>query len=168
MSNDKDAISYVRGKINSAKFLIKTIFMRNRTLERVMRSIINHQKNFFYNNSGILDPLVYAVIADDLEVNESTISRVVKSKYADTHLGVFCLKEFFCTNAGKDKNFEAVSRHNVMSQIKTMIDNEDARSPISDQDIVNILKERGISVSRRVIAKYRDEMMIPNSRHRSK
>jgi RNA polymerase sigma-54 factor len=166
VSSDKEAISYVRGKINSAKFLIKTIFMRHRTLERVMRSILHHQRAYFYDCSGVLNPLTYSVIADDLGVNESTISRVVKSKYADTHLGVFCLKEFFCTNAGKDRSYESVSKHSVIQQVKVMIDNEDKNAPISDQDIVDILRERGISVSRRVIAKYRDEMMIPNSRHR--
>lgn len=168
MGHDKNAVSYVRNKINSAKFLIKSIFLRNRTLERVMRSIINHQRNFFYNNSGTLEPLTYSVIAADLGVNESTISRVVKSKYADTHYGIFCLKDFFCSTAGKDKNYEAVSRQNVQQQIEKLISDEDSSNPLSDQEIVDILKERGVSVSRRVIAKYRDELKIPNSRLRRK
>jgi RNA polymerase sigma-54 factor len=168
MSADKNAINYVRSKINSAKFLIKTVFMRNRTLERVMRSIINNQRDLFYNVDGVLEPLTYAVIAAELEVNESTISRVVKNKYADTHLGVFCLKDFFCASAGKDRSSESVSRNTVQQQVKSMIDNEDGSAPLSDQDIVHILSERGIKVSRRVIAKYREEMMIPNSRLRKK
>lgn len=168
MSHDKEAISYVRNKINSAKFLIKSVFMRNRTLERVMRSIINHQRNFFYNRSGVLEPLTYSVIAGDLGVNESTISRVVKNKYADTNYGIFCMKDFFCSTAGKDKNYDAVSRQNVQQQIQRLIEEEDSSAPVSDQDIVDILKERGISVSRRVIAKYRDELKIPNSRLRRK
>jgi RNA polymerase sigma-54 factor len=142
--------------------------MRNRTLERVMRAIINNQRGFFYDNSGTLDPLTYAVVAAELGVNESTISRVVKRKYADTQYGVYCLKDFFVSNAGKDRSYESISRQNVQQQIKKMIENEDTSAPISDQDIVDILKERGISVSRRVIAKYRDEMMIPNSRQRKK
>jgi len=108
------------------------------------------------------------VVAAELGVNESTISRVVKRKYADTQFGVYCLKDFFVANAGKDRGFESISRQNVQQQIKKMIENEDTSAPISDQDIVDILKERGISVSRRVIAKYRDEMMIPNSRQRRK
>lgn len=167
-SKDKETVKYIRSKVNSAKFLIKSIFMRNRTLERVMRSIIHHQRNFFYNNSGLLDPLTYSVIANDLNVNESTISRVVKQKYADTPFGIMCLKEFFCSAAGKDKNYESVSRQNVQIQIDDMINNEDKKNPLSDQEIVDILKERGISVSRRVIAKYREEMKIPNSRLRRK
>jgi RNA polymerase sigma-54 factor len=167
-SKDKETVKYIRSKINSAKFLIKSIFMRNRTLERVMRSIIHHQRNFFYNNSGLLDPLTYSVIANDLNVNESTISRVVKQKYADTPFGIMCLKDFFCSAAGKDKNYESVSRQNVQIQIEEMINNEDKYNPLSDQELVDILKERGISVSRRVIAKYREEMKIPNSRLRRK
>ena len=142
--------------------------MRNRTLERVMKSIINYQKNFFFNNTGILEPLTYSVIANDLNVNESTISRVVKHKYADTPFGIMCLKDFFCSAAGKDKNYESVSRQNVQSQIHDLIEKEDKRNPLSDQDLVDILKERGISVSRRVIAKYREELKIPNSRLRRK
>jgi len=168
MGHDKDAVNYVRTKINSAKFVIKSMFMRNRTLERVMRAIIKNQRNFFYNNTGVLDPLTYAVIALEVGVNESTISRVVKRKYADTHYGVYCLKDFFVANAGKEKGFESVSRQNVQHQIKKMIEEEDTSAPISDQDIVDRLKERDISVSRRVIAKYRDEMQIPNSRERKR
>ncbi len=164
--NDKETVKYIRSKVNSAKFLIKSIFMRNRTLERVMKSIISHQKNFFFNDSGMLDPLTYSVIANDLSVNESTISRVVKQKYADTPFGIMCLKDFFCSAAGKDKNYESVSRQNVQIQIEELVVKEDKNNPLSDQEIVAILKERGISVSRRVIAKYREEMKIPNSRLR--
>jgi len=166
MAKDKNAINYVRGKINRANFLIKTIFMRHKTLKTVMRSILDHQHAYFYENSGILEPLTYAMIAGEMGVNESTISRVVKTKYADTHLGVFCLKEFFATTAAKDKTSEIVSRQSVQQQIKIMITNEDKSAPISDQDIVDVLNERGINVSRRVITKYREAMGIGNSRQR--
>ena len=168
MGKDKDALNYVRSKINSAKFLIKSMYMRNRTLERVTRSIIQHQRQFFYNETGILEPLTYSTIAAELQVNESTISRVVRSKYADTPFGVMCLKDFFTSTAGKDKNYDAVSRQLVERNIREMIEEEDKRKPISDQDIANILKERGISVSRRVIAKYREGLGILNSRLRRK
>ncbi len=168
MGKDRDALNYVRSKINSAKFLIKSMYMRNRTLERVMRSIIQHQRQFFYNETGILEPLTYSTIAAELQVNESTISRVVRSKYADTPFGVMCLKDFFTSTAGKDKNYDAVSRQLVERNIREMIEEEDKRRPISDQDIANILKEKGISVSRRVIAKYREGLGILNSRLRRK
>ena len=142
--------------------------MRNRTVERVTSAIIEHQSQFFYNETGYLEPLTYSVIASDLQVNESTISRVVRTKYADTPFGIMCLKDFFTSSAGKDKNYEAVSRQLVERNIREMIDNEDNNSPISDQDITRILKERGISVSRRVIAKYREGLGILNSRLRKK
>ena len=165
---DKNALKYVRNKINSAKFLIKSIYMRNKTLEKVTRAIIKHQKEYFYENKGVLKPLTYSAIAEELSVNESTISRVVKVKYADTPFGIKCLKEFFTSRAGKDRNYSPVSRQNVQQQIKKMIDNEDKSNPLSDQKIANILKERGISVSRRVIAKYRENLRILNSRLRRK
>jgi len=165
---DREAVNYVRGKINSAKFIIRSIFMRNKTLEKVMRSIIKHQKNFFYHHSGILEPLNYATIANDIGVNESTISRVVKNKYADSRFGIICLKDFFCSNAAKDKNYDAVSKKSVHQQIQELIDKEDKNRPLSDQDVVDIFKERGISLSRRVITKYREALKIPNSRFRKK
>jgi len=168
LQNDKNALEYVRGKINSAKFLIKSIYMRNKTLERVTRCIIDHQKPLFYGNTGILEPLTYSVLAAELNVNESTISRVVRVKYADTPFGIMCLKDFFTSKAGKDRNYVPVSRQNVQVQIKKLIEAEAAENPLSDQDIVDILKERGVSVSRRVIAKYREAMNILNSRLRKK
>ncbi|MCD4796387.1 MAG: RNA polymerase factor sigma-54 [Candidatus Cloacimonetes bacterium] len=160
---DKVAVEYVRDKINSAKFLIKSIYLRGRTLERVTQAIINNQMGFFYEDTGFLDPLTYSTIAEELQVNESTISRVVKSKYADTPFGIMCLKDFFTSKAGKDIHYNSVSRHNIEIQIKKMIDAEDIRNPLSDQDIANKLKEDGINVSRRVIAKYRKSKGILNS-----
>jgi RNA polymerase sigma-54 factor len=164
----KQEVDYVRGKINSAKFIIKSIYMRNRTLKRVVQSIIKHQYEFFYENSHSLKPLVYSVLADELQVNESTISRVVRTKYADTPFGIMCLKDFFTSKAGKDENYDAVSRHSVEYKIKTFIDNEDKNKPISDQEIAEILLQEGINVSRRVVAKYRQAMGILNSRLRRK
>ncbi len=160
---DKVAVEYVRNKINSAKFLIKSIYLRGRTLERVTQSIINNQTGFFYEDSGFLNPLTYSTIAEELQVNESTISRVVRSKYADTPFGIMCLKDFFTSKAGKDINYNSVSRHNIEIQIKKMIDAEDIHNPLSDQDIANKLKEDGVDVSRRVIAKYRKFKGILNS-----
>ncbi len=168
MPKDKETMGFVRNKINSAKFLIKSMYMRNRTLVRVSKAIIAHQPGFFYDNTGVLEPLNYASIAADLGLNESTICRVVQKKYADTPFGVMCLKEFFSTTAGKDKNYESVSRQQVQVYIQQFIDDEDARHPLSDQELVVILKERGVSVSRRVVAKYRESMGILNSRLRKR
>jgi RNA polymerase sigma-54 factor len=163
MKGDREAVDYVRNKINSAKFLIKSIYLRGRTLERVVKAIIRNQSDFFYKEGGVLKPLTYSVIADELQVNESTISRVVRNKYADTPFGILRLKDFFTSRAGKDDNFNSVSRHNVETLITRMIDNEDPSEPLSDQEIADRLKEDGIHVSRRVVAKYRKAKGILNS-----
>lgn len=165
-SVDKDTVHFVRDKINSAKFLIKSMFMRVRTLERVMTSIIKHQYDFFYNRSGVLAPLNYSSIAEDIGVSESTISRVVKDKYADTPFGVYPLKKFFTSTAGLDDNFVSISRQEVKTYIVKYIDAEDKSKPLTDQEIVQILKDDGLNVSRRIVAKYRDELDILNSRLR--
>jgi RNA polymerase sigma-54 factor len=140
--------------------------MRMRTLEKVSLSIIKHQKDFFYSGTGILKPLTYSVIAQDVGVNESTISRVVSHKYAETPYGIFALKDFFTSTAGLDKNFESISRQHVKSQIILMVECEDKSEPLSDQELMDKLKEQGITVSRRIVAKYRQELGILNSRLR--
>jgi len=163
---DRETLQFVRDRINSAKFLIKSIFMRMRTLERVSLSIIKHQADFFYNGMGVLQPLTYAVIAQDIGVSESTISRVVKHKYAETPYGIFALKDFFSSTAGMDDNYETISRQHVKSHIIRMIELEDKHHPLSDQDLVENLKALGMNISRRIIAKYRFELGILNSRLR--
>lgn len=167
-SFDKETMHYVREKINAAKFLIKSIFMRMRTLERVALSIVKYQHEFFYSGSGIMQPLTYSVIAQDLGVSESTISRVVKHKYAETPYGIYALKDFFTSTAGRDDQYENVSRQRVKSNIIRMIEQEDPGNPLSDQDLVQMLKADGLNISRRIVAKYRDELGILNSRLRKK
>lgn len=163
---DKETVHYVRDKINSAKFLIKSMYMRVRTLERLMNSIIKHQYDFFYNQTGVLLPLNYSSIAEDIGVSESTISRVVKDKYADTPYGIYPLKKFFTSTAGIDSNYESVSRQKVKTYIIKYVDAEDKLKPLTDQEIVQLLKDDGLNVSRRIVAKYRDELNILNSRLR--
>lgn len=167
-SYDRETVLFVRDKINSAKFLIKSMYMRLRTLERVCKSIIEHQRDFFYGGTGELAPLTYSVIAEDLQVSESTISRVVKNKYADTPYGIIGLKSFFSSTAGKDDNYDTVSRQKVKTYLQKYIDQEDKESPLSDIDLVKMLKRDGLNISRRVVAKYRDEMGLLNSRLRRK
>ncbi len=163
---DKETIQFVRERINSAKFLIKSIYMRTRTLERVALSIIKHQPDFFHKGNGVMHPLTYAVIAQDLSVSESTISRVVKHKYAETPYGIFALKDFFSSTAGRDDNYETISRQRVKSHLIHMIEQEDKKAPLSDQHLVELLKKEGMNISRRIIAKYRFELGILNSRLR--
>ncbi|HRX76277.1 MAG: RNA polymerase factor sigma-54 [Candidatus Cloacimonetes bacterium] len=165
---DRETTSYVRERINSAKFLIKSIYMRMRTLEQVSLSIIKHQYDFFYNGSGLMQPLTYSVIAQDLGKSESTISRVVKHKYAETPYGIFAFKDFFTSTAGRDDNYENISRQKVKSCIIRLVENESKHKPLSDQELVDRLKGEGLNISRRIIAKYRDELGILNSRLRRK
>ncbi|MDY0318565.1 MAG: RNA polymerase sigma-54 factor, partial [Candidatus Cloacimonadaceae bacterium] len=165
---DKETTSYVRERINSAKFLIKSIHMRMRTLEQVSRSIIKHQKDFFYNGSGVMQPLTYSVIAQDIGKSESTISRVVKHKYAETPYGIYAFKDFFTSTAGRDDNYESISRQQVKGCIIRLLETENKRKPLSDQALVELLKAKGMNISRRIIAKYRDELGILNSRLRRK
>lgn len=165
---DKETTSYVRERINSAKFLIKSIYMRMRTLEQVSLSIIKHQKDFFYNGSGVMQPLTYSVIAQDIGKSESTISRVVKHKYAETPYGIYAFKDFFTSTAGRDDNYESISRQQVKGCIIRLLETENKRKPLSDQALVELLKAEGMNISRRIIAKYRDELGILNSRLRRK
>ena len=163
VKDKKESLAYVRDKVNSARFLIKSIYLRGRTLERVTEAIIRNQMDFFYTENGTLNPLTYSVIADELQVNESTISRVVRRKFADTPFGIMCLKEFFTSKAGKDNNFESVSRQNVEKRIFKLIEKEDKAHPLSDSEIAEIILKDGITVSRRVVAKYRNANGILNS-----
>lgn len=163
---DKETLQFVRDRINSAKFLIKSIYMRTKTLERVALSIIKHQPDFFYTGTGVMHPLTYAAIAQDLSVSESTISRVVKHKYAETPYGIFALKDFFSSTAGRDDNYENISRQRVKSNLIHLIEQEDKKHPFSDQNLVEQLKDAGLNISRRIVAKYRFELGILNSRLR--
>jgi RNA polymerase sigma-54 factor len=106
------------------------------------------------------------VIAQDLSVSESTISRVVKHKFAETPYGIYALKDFFSSTAGMDDNYETISRQRVKSYIIHMLDMEEKMHPFSDQDIVEHLKSEGLNISRRIVAKYRFELGILNSRLR--
>jgi RNA polymerase sigma-54 factor len=168
VKDKKESLAYVRDKVNSARFLIKSIYMRGRTLERVTEAIIRNQIDFFYNENGVLNPLTYSVIAEELQVNESTISRVVRSKYADTPFGILCLKDFFTSKAGKNRDFEAVSRQNVEKQIFSLIEQEDKSNPLSDSEISDLMGKNGTTVSRRLVAKYRNANGILNSHLRKK
>lgn len=165
---DRETMQYVREKINSAKFLIKSIYMRMRTLERVSLSIIKHQYDFFYLGTGQMQPLTYAVIARDLGVNESTISRVVKHKYAETPYGIYAFKDFFTSTAGFDDDYQSISRQKVKSHLIRLIETENKKKPYSDQELVELLKDEGLNISRRIITKYRDELGILNSHLRRK
>ncbi|MCR3956479.1 MAG: RNA polymerase factor sigma-54 [Gudongella sp.] len=161
---DVETTEFLQEKLNSAMWLIKSIEQRRQTLYKVVESILKYQKEFLIHGEKRLVPLTLKDVAEDIEMHESTISRATSGKYVQTPRGVFELKYFFTTGlSGKSGEVSATS---VKSIIKGIVDGEDQKKPLSDQVISNILKERGMEVSRRTVAKYRDELKIPSSSRR--
>ncbi|HZH94014.1 MAG TPA: RNA polymerase factor sigma-54 [Tissierellaceae bacterium] len=161
---DVETTEFLQDKLNSAMWLIKSIEQRRQTLYKVVQSILKYQKEFLVHGEKRLVPLTLKDVAEDIEMHESTISRATSGKYVQTPKGVFELKYFFTTGlSGKSGEVSATS---VKSIIKGIIDREDQKKPLSDQVISNLLEERGMEVSRRTVAKYRDELKIPSSSRR--
>ncbi|MDD5711653.1 MAG: RNA polymerase factor sigma-54 [Smithellaceae bacterium] len=157
---------YIKEKVQSATWLIKSIQQRQRTIFRVSESIVRHQRDFFDRGISHLRPLVLRDIADDVEMHESTISRVVTNKYMQTPRGIFELKYFFSSSIQKTSG-DAIASKSVKDKIKNIIASEDAKNPLSDQEIVERLETAGISIARRTVAKYREMMdILPSSRRR--
>ncbi len=166
-SADAGARGYVRERLNSARWLIRSIEQRQRTILKVTNAIIDQQRDFFEHGIAHLKPLVLADIAAQIEMHESTVSRVTSNKYVHTPRGIFELKFFFNaairTSQGDDLGAEAV-RH----RIKALIDSEPPKRPLSDQKLVNLLREDGIEIARRTVAKYRESMGLLSSSRRKR
>jgi RNA polymerase sigma-54 factor len=160
-----EARTFLRQKMDAAKWFIQSIHQRRQTMYLVMWSIIEHQKEWFERGHGFLRPLVYKDIADDIGMDISTISRVVNGKYAQTEWGVFELRHFFSEGIVTDTGDEIANKE-IMAMIREMIDKEHHRKPLSDQAITDVLQERGYVIARRTVAKYREAMDIPVSRLR--
>ncbi|QSX07283.1 RNA polymerase factor sigma-54 [Sedimentibacter sp. zth1] len=161
--NDKEANKFLTDKLNSSLWLIRSIEQRRLTLYKVVKSILEFQKDFFEFGIEALRPLVLKDVAEDISVHESTVSRATNGKYVQTPRGIFELKYFFSSSVKDDNGGDGVSSLSVKSQIKELIDNENTSKPLSDQKIADILENKGINISRRTVAKYRDEMRIPAS-----
>lgn len=159
--------SYITQKLNSALKIIKSIQQRRNTIYKVVKAIIDYQIEFFEKGTMHLKPLTLKEIADDIGVHESTVSRAVNGKYMECPRGIFELKYFF--QSGVSSAFgDGVSSESIKSIIKDLIDNEDSKKPLSDQVISDELNKIGVKVSRRTIAKYRDELNIPSSSKRKR
>lgn len=157
---------YIREKMQSATWLIKSIQQRHRTIYKVTESILKLQRDFFDQGIDYLKPLVLRDIADDVEMHESTISRVVTNKYMHTPRGIFELKYFFSSRIQKTSG-DAIASKSVKEEIKKIVGSEDPKKPYSDSDIVNLLKKSGISIARRTVAKYREMMgVLPSSKRK--
>ena len=155
----KDERDYIRERMRSGKFLIDSIEQRQRTIERITREIINAQKDFFENGVSHLKPLTMTQIADVVGVHETTVSRAIANKYIRTPHGVFEFKYFF-TPGYQAQSGEAVSNTSVKEMIADLISLEDKAAPLSDQELVAKLQSKGITIARRTVAKYREELGI--------
>ena len=158
---------YIKERVQSATWLIKSIQQRQKTIYRVTESIVRFQRDFFDLGINSMKPLILREIADDVEMHESTISRVVTNKYMHTPRGLFELKYFFGSGIRKPGS-DDVSSKSVQDDIRKIIGKEDPRKPFSDQVIVARLGDSGISIARRTVAKYREMMGILPSSMRKK
>jgi len=160
-----DTRSYVHDKMRSAQWLIKSIHQRQRTIYKVMQSIIQHQREFFDKGVQHLRPLNLRDVADDIEMHESTVSRVTTNKYVHTPQGIFELKYFFNSSISR-VNGDAIASESVKEKIRKIILNEDSRRPLSDQRIAEMLKSANVDIARRTVTKYREAMDILSSTKR--
>lgn len=157
---------YLQSRLNAASVLIKSIRQRRHTMIQVMRSIIRHQESFFKNGPGNLRPLTLREIASDVELHESTISRITTNKYVQTRWGIFELKHFFSSSLKNTSGGDDHSARNIKERIQKLVQEE--TRPLSDQDIVQVLKNEGVEIARRTVAKYRKILKILPADRRKK
>ncbi len=162
---EKDSRSYVTEKVKSAEWFIKSLYQRQRTIYKVMESILKFQKDFFERGPAYLKPLILKDVAEDIDMHESTISRVTSNKYTHTPQGIYELKYFFSTAIPRDGK-EALAAESIKTRIRRMIQEEDKTKPLSDSAISNKLAEQSIKIARRTVAKYREQMKILPVKHR--
>jgi len=158
---------YMQEKIRSASWLIRSIHQRQKTIYKVMESILKFQRDFFEKGVSHLKPMVLRVVAEDIDMHESTISRVTTNKYVHTPQGIFELKYFFNSSV-KSVHGDAVASASVQDRIKHIIENENHRQPYSDDKISLMLKEENINIARRTVAKYREILRLLPSNKRKK
>ncbi len=161
----KETREFIQGKLASAKWLIQTIEQRRRTMIKVMNCIVREQREFFDKGIAFLRPLTLAAVARQIDMHESTVSRVCSSKYVQTPRGVFELKFFFSSGLATDDG-EDVSARTARDIIKGLIEEEDKMEPLSDQRIAELLHAKGLQIARRTVAKYREQLQILPARLR--
>jgi RNA polymerase sigma-54 factor len=158
---------FISNKLNSANWMIQAIEQRRQTMLKVMNYIVERQRDFFEKGVQYLKPLTLREVAEVISMHESTVSRVTNEKFVQTPRGVLPLKFFFSsglsTTGGED-----VSARGIKDQIQKLVENEDPKHPLTDQAIVNILKESGVQIARRTVAKYRDQLGVLSARMRKR
>lgn len=166
MNEQKEAVLFVKQKIDSAKWFIDAIKQRQDTLYKTMYSIMEYQKEYFLEgDETLLKPMILKDIAEKINLDISTISRVANSKYVQTPYGTFPLKSFFSESMSTDSG-EEVSTREVKKILQDCIDSENKKKPLTDDELAKILKEKGYNIARRTIAKYREQLNIAVARMR--
>jgi RNA polymerase sigma-54 factor len=164
-TSQAEAKQFIKEKIRSAMWLIKSLDQRQRTIYKVANSIVRQQHDFLDHGIERLRPMVLRDVAEDIGMHESTVSRVVSNKYIHTPRGVFPMKFFF--HSGIDRDYgDNISSLSVKRKIEQLIAAEDPKRPLSDSQLMRILNREGIQIARRTVAKYRDELSIPSSTDR--
>ena len=162
----KEAAAFVKKKLDSAKWFVEAIKQRHNTLSSTMQAIVDYQHDYFVDGDETnLKPMVLKDIAEKTGFDISTISRVVNSKYIETHFGIYSLKYFFSEGL-ENQDGEEVSTRELKKALQECVDNENKRKPLTDDELVEKMTEKGYKVARRTIAKYRDQLGIPKARLR--
>src|SRR5881296_3945669 len=166
-NNGAEVKDYIRDKIRSGKFLIRSIHQRQQTISNIAQQIVSRQRDFLEHGPSHLKPMTMAEVADAVGVHETTVSRAVSGTYMATPQGVFEMKYFF-TSGYQTATGDSLSNISVKEAILDLVKHENGSAPLSDHEIVEILAERGIPIARRTVAKYRDELNILPSHMRRK
>lgn len=162
----KDAVMFIKQKLDAAKWFIEAVRQRQQTLFVTMSSIMHYQKKYFLSgDERNLRPMILKDIADEIEMDVSTISRVANSKYVDTPYGTKLIKEFFSESMTNDQG-EEVSTREIKKILETVIEEENKKKPLTDEALSKILKEKGYPIARRTVAKYREQLELPVARLR--
>ncbi|HEU5174211.1 MAG TPA: RNA polymerase factor sigma-54, partial [Gemmatimonadaceae bacterium] len=164
---DGESKEFISNKLNSANWMIQAIEQRRQTMLKVMNYIVERQRDFFEKGVQHLKPLTLREVAEVISMHESTVSRVTNEKYVQTPRGVLPLKFFFSSGLSTTDG-EDVSARGIKAQIQKLVAEENAKHPLTDQAIVNILKQRGVNIARRTVAKYRDQLGVLSARMRKR
>lgn len=166
--SQKDAVIFIKQKLDAAKWFIEAIKQRQQTLFVTMSAIMHYQKEYFLSgDERNLRPMILKDIADEISMDVSTVSRVANSKYVDTPYGTKLIKEFFSESMKNDQG-EDVSTREIKKILETVIEEENKKKPLTDETLASILKEKGYPIARRTVAKYREQLDIPVARLRKK
>ena len=164
--SQKDAVMFIKQKLDAAKWFIDAIKQRQQTLLVTMNAIMHHQYDYFLTgDERKLKPMILKDIADEINMDISTVSRVANSKYVSTPYGTKLIKEFFSESMKNEKG-EDVSTRQIKKILETVVAEENKKKPLTDEKLANILKEKGFPIARRTVAKYREQLDIPVARLR--